>query len=221
MAELQWSFGTAVELSSCPCREKSFRRRAGAGRHRPHRAPRRRVNAVCVRDFERALAAARAADAALARGETAAAARHSDDGEGILQHCRPADDLGHSPAEGFCADRRTRCRLPRQGGGRRHPRQDQRAARARRLAELQRDLRHHQQSLGSRPHARRLFRRIVGGAGGRLRAAVARFRHRRLAAGAGVSLRHLCAQADLRARAGARPHAAAVSGRCRASATLP
>ena len=44
----------------------------------------------------RGLAAARAADAALARGETGAAARHAHDGEGILQHRRTADDMGHS-----------------------------------------------------------------------------------------------------------------------------
>ena len=35
-----------------------------------------KINAVCVRDFERALAAARAADAARARGEREPAARH-------------------------------------------------------------------------------------------------------------------------------------------------
>ncbi len=56
------------------------------------------------------------------------------------------------------------CDFPGQGRGRHHPRQDQRADRARRLAELQRYLRHHQQSLRSRPHAGRLLRRIVGSA---------------------------------------------------------
>src|SRR6185437_6955074 len=53
--------------------------------------------------------------------------------------------------------------------------------------------------------------RIVGGAGGGLRAAFARFRYRRLAAGAGVSLRRLCPQADLRPGAVARPYVAAVA----------
>ena len=57
----------------------------------------------------------------------------------------------------------------------------------------------------------RLVRRIVGGAGGGLWRAVARLRYRRLAARAGVSLRHLCAQADLRPRGHARPHAAALA----------
>ena len=63
----------------------------------------------------------------------------------------------------------------------------------------------------SRPHAGRLLRRIVGGARGGLWTAVARLRYRRLAARAGVSLRRLCAQADLRPRRHARPHAAALA----------
>ena len=57
----------------------------------------------------------------------------------------------------------------------------------------------------------RLLRRIVGGAGRRLRPALARLRYRRLAAGAGVPLRRLRPQADLRAGAEPRPHAAAVA----------
>ena len=95
-----------------------------------------------------------------------------------------------------------------QGGGRGHCRQDQCADRAGRLAELQRNLRHHQQSLGPRPHAGRIFRWIGGGAGRRLRAARARFRHRRLAARAGPLLRRLRPQADLGSGAGAGAHAA-------------
>ena len=183
------------------CRKKSLRRRTGAGRDRPHRAARcedqcdlrSRFRArPCRRPRRRRRTGARREEAA---------ARHPDDGEGILQHRGPADDLGHSGAEGFHADRRRAADHPRQGRRRRDPRQDQRAARARRLAELQRDLRHHQQPLRSRPHAGRLLRRIVGGARGGLWPAVARLRHRRLAARAGVSLRRLCAQADLRPRA--------------------
>jgi len=53
-----------------------------------------RVNAICVRDFERGLDAARAADADLARWGEEAAARHPHDGEGILQYRGPAHDLG-------------------------------------------------------------------------------------------------------------------------------
>ena len=55
-----------------------------------------KINAVVVRDFDRARAAAAAADAALARGEQRRAAGNPDDGEGVLQHCGIADDLGFS-----------------------------------------------------------------------------------------------------------------------------
>ncbi len=67
------------------------------------------------------------------------------------------------------------------------------------------------QPVRSRPHARRLLRRVVGGAGRGLRAALYGLRYRRLVARAGVSLRCLCPQADLRAGPVARPYAAAVS----------
>ena len=53
-----------------------------------------RINAVVVRDFERAREAARAADLVLARGERRAPTRHSIHGEGSLQRRWPADDLG-------------------------------------------------------------------------------------------------------------------------------
>ena len=194
-----------------PRREKGLGGRTGAGRHRSHRASRCEDQCDLRARFRaRPGRRPRRRRRAGARRKEAAA-RPADDGEGILQHRGPADDLGHSGAEGFYADRRRAADHARQGCRRRDPRQDQRAARARRLAELQRDLRHHQQPVRSRPHAGRLFRRIVGGARGRLWSAVARLRHRRLAARAGVSLRRLCAQADLRSRADARPHAAAVA----------
>ncbi len=146
-----------------------------------------KLNAVVVRDFERAREAAKAAGAR----RTAAAPRHPDGGQGILQRRRPADDLGHSGVQGLDAAGGRGCDHPPQNRRRRHPRQDQRADQSARLAELQRHLRHHQQSLGSRPHARRLVRRIGRGAHRRLRTALARLRHRRLAAGAGALLRRL------------------------------
>ena len=211
LAKSEWSFKTAVECSAALAAKKVSAvelAQDAIARIERHDA---KINAVCVRDFARGLEAARAADAALARGESKAAARPADDGEGILQCGGAADDLGLSAAEGFQAAGRRAVDYAGEGRGRRDPRQDQRAGRARRLAELQRHLRHHQQSLRPRPHAGRLLRRIVGGAGRGLWAAVARLRHRRLAARAGVSLRRLCAQADLRPGAVARPHAAAVS----------
>jgi amidase len=70
LAKSQWSFKTAVEMSAAlKARQVSAVELAqdAIGRIERHDG---KVNAVCVRDFERALDAARAADAALARGET-------------------------------------------------------------------------------------------------------------------------------------------------------
>ena len=70
MATSQWSFKTAVELSAALAAKKVSAvelAQDAIGRIERHDG---RINAVCVRDFERGLAAARAADAALARGET-------------------------------------------------------------------------------------------------------------------------------------------------------
>lgn len=69
MAKSQWGFKTAVELSAAlKAKQVSAVELAEdtIGRIERHDS---KVNAVCVRDFERGLAAARAADAAIARGE--------------------------------------------------------------------------------------------------------------------------------------------------------
>jgi amidase len=69
LAKSQWSFGTAVELSAALAARKVSAvelAQDAIGRIERHD---NKINAVCVRDFERGLAAARAADAALARGE--------------------------------------------------------------------------------------------------------------------------------------------------------
>jgi amidase len=70
LAKSQWSFKTATELSAAlAARKVSAVELAedAIGRIERHDA---RINAVCVRDFARGLDAARAADAALGRGET-------------------------------------------------------------------------------------------------------------------------------------------------------
>ena len=70
MAKSQWSFRTATELSAALAGRKVSAvelAQDAIGRIERHDA---KINAVCVRDFARALDAARAADAALARGET-------------------------------------------------------------------------------------------------------------------------------------------------------
>src|SRR5580692_6365641 len=69
VAKSQWSFKTATELSAAlAARQVSAVELAqdAIGRIERHDA---KINAVCVRDFGRALDAARAADEALARGE--------------------------------------------------------------------------------------------------------------------------------------------------------
>src|SRR3989440_4640532 len=68
LAKSEWSFKTAVELSAALAAKKVSAvelAQDAIGRIERHDA---RINAVCVRDFERGLAAARAADAELARG---------------------------------------------------------------------------------------------------------------------------------------------------------
>ena len=210
MAKSQWSFRTAVELSAALAARKVSAVELAEdtiARIERHDA---RINAICVRDFERGLAAARAADAELARGVQKPllgipmTVKESYNVAGLPTTWGIPAQKDFIPAEDALDGH------PRQGRRRRHSRQDQRPARARRLAELQRDLRHDQQPVRSRPHAGRLFRRIIGGARGRVWPAVARLRHRRLAARAGVPLRRLCAQADLRAGGRARPYAAAI-----------
>ena len=68
MAKSEWSFKTAVETSAALAAKKVSAVELAQdviGRIERHDA---KVNAICVRDFERGLAAARAADAELAKG---------------------------------------------------------------------------------------------------------------------------------------------------------
>ena len=70
MAKSQWSFKTATELSAALTAKKvSAVELAQDAIDRIERHD-GKINAVCVRDFARGLDAARAADAALGRGET-------------------------------------------------------------------------------------------------------------------------------------------------------
>ena len=69
MAKSQWSFKTATELSvALAARQVSAVELAEDAIARIERHD-GKINAICARDFERALQAARAADASLARGE--------------------------------------------------------------------------------------------------------------------------------------------------------
>ena len=70
MAKSQWSFKTAVELSAALKAKKVSAvelAQDAIGRIERHDG---KINAICVRDFERGLDAARAADAAIARGQS-------------------------------------------------------------------------------------------------------------------------------------------------------
>src|ERR1700750_2588479 len=70
LAASQWSFATAVEASKAlAAKEVSA---VELAQHAIDRIERHdgKINAICVRDFDRALDAAGAADAALARGES-------------------------------------------------------------------------------------------------------------------------------------------------------
>jgi len=70
LAKSQWSFKTAVELSAAlKAKQVSAVELAEDAIARIERHD-GKINAICVRDFERGLASARAADAAIARGET-------------------------------------------------------------------------------------------------------------------------------------------------------
>jgi amidase len=69
LAKSQWSFKTAGEISAALAAKQVSAvelTEDAIGRIERHDA---KINAICVRDFDRALDAARAADAALARGE--------------------------------------------------------------------------------------------------------------------------------------------------------
>lgn len=69
MAQSQWSFATATEMAAAlKARQVSAVELAQATIDRIERHD-TKVNAICVRDFERGLSAAKAADAAIARGD--------------------------------------------------------------------------------------------------------------------------------------------------------
>ena len=126
-----------------------------------------KINAIVWTDRDKARKRARAADAALKKGKRFGPLH------GVPMTIKESYQVAGSPTtwgvpamKGNATDDRgrgaahDRCR--------RHAvRQDQRAGHAGRLAELQRDLRHDQQSVGSQPHAGRIVRRLFGRAVGR------------------------------------------------------
>ena len=137
-----------------------------------------------------------------------ASARGAHDDQGILRRRGPADHVGRAGLRQERRDEERGRRRPPARRRRRALRQDQRAALSRRLAKLQRDLRHHEQPVGRRARARRILGRLRGGARGRAHRARGRERHRLVDPQPGALLRRLRPQADLGHRAAYRPGAA-------------
>ena len=209
MAKSQWSFKSATELSAALAAKKlSAVELAQDAIDRIERHD-GKINAICVRDFDRGLEAARAADAARARGETRpllgipVTVKESYNIAGLPTTWGNPAQKDFMPAE----DALSISRVKAAGGvilGKTN------------VPLSLGDWQSYNEIYGTTnnpfdlgAHPRRLLRRIVGSTGGGLRTAVARLRYRRLAAGAGVSLRRLCPQADLRLGAVARAYAAA------------
>jgi len=220
LAKSQWSFKTAVELSAAlAARKVSAVELAedAIGRIERHDA---KINAICVRDFERGLAAARAADAELARGVKKpllglpVTIKESYNIAGLPTTWGIPAQKDFTPPEDALPV--SRSRTPAASSSAR-PTCRSGSATGRAITRFT----HHQQPLRSRPHAGWLLRRIVGGASGGLRTAVARLRYRRLLARARVSLRHLCAQADHCAGARRAATRRRRSHRCRSTTILP
>ena len=133
------------------------------------------------------------------------ARRSADDGQGSVRARRFADDVGRA---GTAQQhhryrlRRGRAIARRRGHG---VRKIERAALPRRFSELQRHLRHDEQSVGSRPHPRRLVRRIGRRARGGPDRARNGFGHRRVDPQSGALLRRVRSQADIQTRSEPRP----------------
>ena len=219
MAKSQWSFKTAVELSAALAAKKVSAvelAEDAIGRIERHDA---KINAICVRDFERGLAAARAADAELARGVKKPLL-------GIPMTVKESYNVAGLPTTwGIPAQKDftpTEDALPitrvKDAGGVILGKTNVPLGLA--------DWQSYNEIYGTTNNPFDLGRTPGGSSGGSSAAlaagygaAVARLRHRRLAARAGVSLRHLCAQADLRPRRHARPHAAALAAAAAPRAT--
>ena len=146
----EWDYCTIKELSA------ALESRQISASELLERTVARRLNAVRE--------AARAADIALAKGERRALLRIPL-GQGRVQCCRLADDLGLPGVQGFCTERGCTHHLPYETCGGRPARQDQRAVGPRRFSELQRHLRNDQQSVG--------YQSLPGGSSGGSAAALA------------------------------------------------
>ena len=180
----------------------------GAGREVQPAAQRRRRR----RSGRRAAPGARRRRRAREGKALGPAPRRADDGEGVVRRRRHAHDVGPARAQRQPGGAQCARRGPPARRRRRAVRQDQRAAHARRLPELQRRVRHHQQPVGPRALAGRLLGRLRGGARRRAHGHRGGQRHRLVDPQSRALLRRLRPQADLRHRAAARPGARRACG---------
>ena len=164
------------------------------------------INAVIASDPDGARQRAKAADAALARGEDwgplhglPMTVKESYDVAGYRTTWGiPEMKNNVATRDALSITRSEECR-------RRDRRQNERAAAPRRFPELQRHLRHDEQSVGQGPHPRRLVGRFRRGIGGRLDRPRNRLRHRRVHPQSGAFLRRIRPQTDVESAAAARP----------------
>ncbi len=110
------------------------------------------INAVVATDVDAARAAPARRTLRRPGGELGAAARAADDGEGHVRGCRHGLHRGRAELKDHQPNRHHGGRAPDRGRGD-HLWQDQHAALRRGPADLQRGLRHDQQSLGREPRA--------------------------------------------------------------------
>ena len=144
------------------------------------------------------------------------AARGADDGQGELQHPRPADDVGLPRVRRQHRVAGRRGRRPAAGCGRGDLREDERPDVARRLPVLQRRLRHDEQPVGPDPRRRRVVGRLGSRPGGGPDGPRVRQRHRRQHPQPRRLQRRVRPQADVRHRAQAGPDVERTARRARA-----
>ena len=212
MSKSRWSFKTATELSGALAARKVSAvelAQEAIGRIERHDG---KINAVCVRDFDRALVAAREADAGLARGERKPllglplTIKESFNIAGLPTTWGFVPQKDFKPVEDALAV----VRIKQAGGvilGKTN------------VPVGLGDWQSYNDIYGTTNNPYDLGRTPGGSSGGifgsprrGLLRARHRLRHRRLPACAGISLRHLRSQADHQSLRGAGRDAAAVSG---------
>ena len=158
------------------------------------------LNAYVTVTAERALADARAAEAAIRRGDARSPRGHPDRLQGSLRDPGDPHHRGLGGPRRLGAGLRLHLRDPAPAGGHGDARQAHHPRVRLRHPVPRPPLPARAQPVERRSHPGRLEQRLGRGAGGRPHGGLARLRHRRLDPGPGRLLRHRRAQADLRPR---------------------